>query len=94
MKVNVMLRGNRDSVFGGGGEVPIAQSCQNLLFDSMSESLLDASTNIVALSVDGDFDDDIAFEVSGQIRDRNYGVWSNDGQSGPNVVASGGTIGK
>jgi hypothetical protein len=67
MEVHVVPRGHGRAIERGGLVMPTAESCFDLLVNAVADRLHDLGLNHVALSVNGDLDDDVASQLAGKL---------------------------
>ena len=79
MEVNVVLGGDGGAIEGGGLEVPLAESGHHFFVDAVANRLHQPGLSDVALSVDGDLDDDVPLQVTREFGTRHRRVRKDDG---------------
>ena len=77
MEVHHVLRCDVEPIAGCRPEVPAPQNRQHLLIDTIADSLRELHIADIALRVNGDFDDDIAFDARRQLRAGDRGIGKN-----------------
>ena len=87
MEMNVMLGGNGHAIERGRLVVPVAERCQDLFVDPMSDGLQNAGFDDVALRVDGHLDNDVPLQIPRKFRPRDRRVRIHDGISHVHFVA-------
>jgi hypothetical protein len=92
MEVNVVLRGDGRAIERGWLEAPLPEGGHNFFIDPVADGFEKPRFDHRTLGVDGDFDDDIAFETGRKFGAHHRRIGKHDRVGHSDIVATDGTV--
>ena len=92
MEIDVLARGDGYAVASGGVKTPRGKDGHDFLIETVTEAAEEHGSDYAALCVDGDFNDNIAFQSVGNFVGRNLRLRAVDGKGGFDFLAKAGAF--